>query len=75
METNEEGGVGLSDENAHENESVARPKVVGGAFDWRLYNVVILGVCFMLIFSAFQTASMAAVRSACVKWKGGGAPV
>ncbi|XP_052821047.1 UNC93-like protein MFSD11 [Mya arenaria] len=28
-------------------------------FDWRLGNVILLGLSFMLIFTAFQTASMA----------------
>jgi hypothetical protein len=29
--------------------------------DVRLYNIVILGIAFMLLFTAFQTASMAEV--------------
>ena len=28
---------------------------------WRLFNVVILGLSFMLLFTAFQTSSMVAV--------------
>jgi len=29
--------------------------------DWRLYNVILLGFSFMLIFTAFMTCSMAEV--------------
>ena len=31
-------------------------------FDARFYNIVVLGISFMLIFTAFQTASMAEVN-------------
>ena len=29
--------------------------------DWRLFNVVVLGLSFMLVFTAFQTCSMVEV--------------
>ena len=57
----EENGGGISSENVQERKSVPRTAVIGSLLDWRLYNVVVLGICFMLIFSAFQTTSMAAV--------------
>ena len=28
------------------------------AWDWKLYNVILLGLSFMMIFTAFQTTSM-----------------
>ena len=33
----------------------------GTVFDVRFYNIIVLGISFMLIFTAFQTASMAEV--------------
>ena len=30
--------------------------------DWRLFNVVLLGVTFLFLFTAFQTCSMVEVR-------------
>lgn len=30
--------------------------------DWRLFNVVLLGVTFLFVFTAFQTCSMVQVR-------------
>jgi len=35
--------------------------MAGDSVDVRLYNIVMLGLSFMLIFTAFQTASMAEV--------------
>jgi len=32
--------------------------------DWRLFNVVLLGVTFLLLFTAFQTCSMVQVSDA-----------
>ena len=34
----------------------------GTVFDVRFYNIIVLGISFMLIFTAFQTASMAEVN-------------
>jgi len=34
--------------------------------DVRLYNVIVLGISFMMIFTAFQTASMSEV---CYQWR------
>lgn len=36
--------------------------MAGESVDVRLYNIVMLGLSFMLIFTAFQTASMAEVK-------------
>jgi len=30
--------------------------------DWKLFNVVLLGVTFLFVFTAFQTCSMVQVR-------------
>jgi len=34
--------------------------------DWRLFNVILLGVTFLLVFTAFQTCSMVQVREALI---------
>ena len=32
--------------------------------DWRLFNIVLLGVTFLFLFTAFQTCAMVQVRQA-----------
>ena len=46
-----------------ENESLAGAGTVPDNYtrDWRMFNVVILGVAFMLMFTAFQTSAMVEV--------------
>ena len=41
--------------------SVANSQANNPGRDWRLYNVILLGFSFMLIFTAFMTCSMAEV--------------
>ena len=60
----------MADENTAEDSSSERiPLVNRREGDWKLYNIIILGICFMLIFSAFQTTSMAAVSRLIIKNK------
>lgn len=40
-------------------------KMADGYFDIRFYNIVVLGISFMLIFTAFQTCSMVEVSCKC----------
>ena len=37
----------------------------GTTRDWRLFNVLLLGVTFLFLFTTFQTCSMVQVRNAC----------
>lgn len=44
-----------------------------GFMDVKLYNIVLLGLSFMLLFTAFQTCSMVEVcRQRILKFTGGG---
>lgn len=45
-------------------QQIINQKMAESLFDVRLYNIIILGVGFMLLFTAFQTASMAEVSVA-----------
>ncbi len=49
--------VESSTENGEQREKLPSQR----RFDWRLYNVFIVGLAFMLIFGAFQTSANAAV--------------
>ncbi|KAL4239617.1 DUF895 domain membrane protein [Mactra antiquata] len=53
--------IGLCIRPCHKNiDHVTAVKMAGESlFDIRLYNIIVLGLSFMLIFTAFQTASMA----------------
>ena len=46
-------------ENAHMLQSLPVP--AASTKDWRLFNVVLLGVTFLFVFTAFQTCSMVEV--------------
>jgi len=54
------------DVTANENTQVLQRSAVPTATtrDWRLFNVVLLGVTFLFLFTAFQTCSMVQVRDA-----------
>ena len=47
-------------ENGNENTEMLQSRDVssGTTRDWRLFNVVLLGVTFLFLFTAFQTCSM-----------------
>ena len=52
-------------ENGNENTEMLQSRDVssGTTRDWRLFNVVLLGVTFLFLFTAFQTCSMVEVCS------------
>jgi len=59
----------ISDDDADkstENEQMLQRSQVPAATtrDWRLFNVVLLGVTFLFVFTAFQTCSMVQVHKA-----------
>ena len=55
-----DGGVDGGNEIAHLLQHSEVPSVT--TRDWRLFNVVLLGVTFLFLFTAFQTCSMVEVR-------------
>jgi len=54
--------VGLSDDELIVSADDT-PPTAGASKDrsWRFYNIIILGLSFMLLFTAFQTGSMVEV--------------
>ena len=63
LDNMEESGVtsGTVDESNDSSPPVADSHDKTPERDWRLYNVIVLGFSFMLIFTAFMTCSMAEV--------------
>ncbi len=52
----------VHDIEEHTADSSANMSQLPQGRDWRLYNIVMVGISFMLMFTAFQTGAMTEVK-------------